>query len=202
MINNIFTPYRYKGRPDDQQIHRKIIDALIQNFVLTLNFDQQMKTFSELTSGKNQRLQESSDCKRSGCLFDGQDLVETIVNNTRIHINNTNEFNRQVIVQINTNEIRDKIINRIDNHTLSLSRSRLTGDQPAIPFLAELTDPKRQIRLSFIHNSRENTVKRIVNDSSGLSRKAGWLESVLRSAIEKLDDSIHFVLEGENENEK
>ncbi len=202
MINNIFTPYRYKGKPDDQKIHRKIIDALIQNIVLTLNFDEQMKVFSELTSVKNKKLRESSDCKRSGCLYDGQNLVETIVNNIRIHINNTNEFNRQVIIQVNTNEIRDKIINRIDNHTLSLSRSRITGNQPAIPFLAELTDPKRKIRFSFIHSTKENTVKRIVNDSSGLSRKSGWLESILQSAIEKLDDSIHFVLEGEKEDEK
>jgi len=189
-INNRFRPYKYSGvcSADDKNkaIHNKINECLIQNINIVLNKDIQVQRFHDITKDRT--------------TFNGEDLIGSIIWNTRFHIKElSNPDNRNVIVSINTRSLRTEIFDKLDGYTLSRCRKRDAQNDPEIPFLSELVNPRRNVRLAFCHNANKNKVSHIKNQSSGESRKVGWLEKKILEAIEMTDNNIWFCLEGEED---
>lgn len=103
-----------------------------------------------------------------------------------------------VRVTVNTNRIKNHILDRIGHRLHAMTQRRSPDHAPPLAFLDELARATTNAVITFSFNVNTNTVTNI-HTISKKTRHRTWLDNVLLGAIEQFNGSVWF--KGDTNNE-
>ncbi len=172
----------------DTKLKRRISSAVWSNINAGLICDKQIQKFEAIAS-------------KTGSTSANK-VVEAIRAATKIEVKTMSEQDTtsRVRITVHCRQIKHSLIDSFDNNVIAKCRRRTPSSSPEIPFVDELLQADKDIRITFTHNAKENIATLIKNHSKNWNGKSLWLENILEDACSKMNDNIWFAINGGNEN--
>jgi len=123
---------------------------------------------------------------------------DTVRQSMRIECNSSGD-KHQFRVRIKGRKLSDLLNNYLDGNVVAEARRRNETHKPELLFIGELLNLEYDIEVSFHFNREKNKVS-FIKTLRPLRTKETWLENVLISAVNAMDNSLIFAdLEGTNQ---